>query len=61
VTTPKFILSQYEKFSPKLYKGIIEDSSLFGQSNNYEAVLQKLYPTFEKISFDNAILEKIDT
>lgn len=59
VTTPKFILSQYEKFSPKLWEGIMKIQASFG-SNNYEKVLQELYPTFEKISFDNAILEKID-
>ncbi len=59
VTTPKFLLSQYEKFSPKLWKGIMEIQDAVGNSN-YENVLQELYPTFEKISFDNAILEKID-
>jgi mannose-1-phosphate guanylyltransferase len=59
VTTPKFILSQYEKFAPDLWKGIMEIQKAFG-GNNYEDVLQKVYPTFEKISFDNAILEKIE-
>lgn len=59
VTTPKFILSQYEKFSPKLWEGIMKIQEAFG-NHNYENVLQELYPTFEKISFDNAILEKID-
>lgn len=59
VTTPKFLLSQYEKFSPKLWEGIMKIQDAFG-SSSYESVLQELYPTFEKISFDNAILEKID-
>ncbi len=59
VTTPKFLLSQYEKFSPKSWEGIMKIQEAFG-SSNYENVLQKIYPTFEKISFDNAILEKID-
>jgi len=52
VTTPKFLLSQFEKFTPELYKGITEIKD--------ENTLQTLYPTLEKISFDNAILEKID-
>jgi len=59
VTTPKFLLSQYEKFSPRLWEGIIKIQEAIG-TNDYEKVLQELYPTFEKISFDNAILEKID-
>jgi len=59
VTTPKFLLSQYEKFSPKLWEGIMKIQRAVG-SSNYENVLQELYPTFEKISFDNAILEKIN-
>ena len=59
VTTPKFILSQYEKFAPKIWKGIMEIQKAVGKSN-YEDVLEKIYPKFEKISFDNAILERID-
>ena len=52
VTTPKFLLSQFEKFSKDLYKGIIKIKD--------EKTLQIIYPTLEKISFDNAILERID-
>lgn len=59
VTTPRFLLSQYKKFAPKIWKGIMEIQNSVG-NKNYEEVLQKVYPTFEKISFDNAILEKIN-
>ena len=59
VTTPRFILSQYEKFAPDTWKGIIKIQDAVGGSN-FEDVFQKIYPAFEKISFDNAILEKID-
>ncbi|HYM65218.1 MAG TPA: sugar phosphate nucleotidyltransferase [Candidatus Sulfotelmatobacter sp.] len=59
VTTPGFLLSQYEKFSPKLWEGIKEIQNALGK-DDYEEVFEKIYPTFEKISFDNAILEKID-
>jgi len=59
VTTPKFILSQYEKFAPKLWQGIMKIQAAVGEKT-YEEVLQKIYPTFEKISFDDAILEKVN-
>lgn len=59
VTTPNFVLSQYEKFSPQIWKGIKKIQDAF-ETSEYEKVLQEIYPTFEKISFDNAILEKID-
>jgi len=52
ITTPKFLLSQFEKFKPDLYKGITKIKD--------EKTLDAIYPTLEKISFDNAILEKID-
>lgn len=52
VTSPKFILSQFEKFAPDLYSGIMKIKD--------EKTLNEIYPTLEKISFDNAILEKID-
>lgn len=53
VTTPKFLLSQFEKFAPDLYRGIMQIRD--------EKTLETVYPTLEKISFDNAILEKIDS
>ena len=59
VTTPKFLLSQYEKFSPEVFKGIKKIQEAVG-TGNYQNILQEIYPTFEKISFDVAILEKID-
>jgi len=53
VTTPKFLLSQFEKFAKDLYKGIMKIKD--------KETLKAIYPTLEKISFDNAILEKIDS
>lgn len=52
VSTPKFLLSQFEKFAPNLYEGIVKIKD--------EKTVETIYPTLEKISFDNAILEKID-
>ncbi len=53
ISTPKFLLSQFEKFAPNLHRRIMEIKD--------EKSLSAIYPTLEKISFDNAILEKIDS
>ncbi|MBI4089361.1 MAG: mannose-1-phosphate guanylyltransferase [Candidatus Levybacteria bacterium] len=60
VTTPGFLLQEYKKFTPELYKGLIKIQSAKG-TKNFNKVLDNIYPTLEKISFDNAILEKIDS
>ena len=60
VTTPQFVLSQYEKFAPKIWEGIMDIQKSY-KTNSYEKIMQKTYPEFETISFDSAILEKIDT
>lgn len=59
VSTPQFILEQYKKFVPKLWQGLAEIGNSL-DTPHFESVLQKIYPTLEKISFDNAILEKLD-
>jgi len=59
VTTPKFLLSQYEKFVPNVYTGLMEIADAW-HTDSFDVVLDKVYPTLEKISFDNAILEKLD-
>ena len=59
VITPKFLWKLFEEFSPELYKQLKEIQKAYGTSS-YEKVLTKIYPTIEKISFDNAILEKLD-
>lgn len=59
VTTPKFLLSQYQKHAPSIWKGIMEIQEAYG-TDSYQEVLQKVYPAMEKISFDDAVLSKID-
>lgn len=59
VTTPRFLLAQYERFVPNVYAGLSRIASAWG-SATYQEVLDTVYPTLEKISFDNAILEKLD-
>lgn len=59
VTTPDFLLSQYEKFMPDLWEGLMKIKKAIGKSD-YHSVLGKTYSTFEKINFDNAVLERMD-
>lgn len=59
VTTPKFLWGLFEKFAPSLFLKLEEIKNAYG-TKNYETVLHQVYPTIEKISFDNAILERMN-
>ncbi len=59
VTTPKFLWKLFEEFSPELFKKLEQINGAY-QTPSFEKVLGEIYPTIEKISFDNAILEKLD-
>jgi mannose-1-phosphate guanylyltransferase len=59
VTTPKFLWKLFEEFSPELHGKLKKINGSY-LTDNYEKVLEQIYPTIEKISFDNAILEKLD-
>lgn len=59
VTTPRFLLQQYERFAPNLFAGLKTIGQAW-KTKNYTHVLEKVYPTLESIAFDNAILEKLD-
>jgi mannose-1-phosphate guanylyltransferase len=59
VTTPAFLWEQYKRFVPNLYAGLLRIQTAWGTSK-YEEILTAIYPTLEKIAFDNAILEKLD-
>ena len=58
VTTPSFILSSYKKFAPGIFAGVMKIQAAVGKSD-FEKVMKTEYPKLEKISFDNAILEKL--
>lgn len=60
VTTPRFLWKQYEKFAPNLYGSLKKIAASYGKED-FQNVLASVYPTLEKISFDNAILEKLDS
>jgi mannose-1-phosphate guanylyltransferase len=58
-TTPRFLWKLFERFSPELYTKMNIIHEAYG-TEQYESVLHAIYPTLEKISFDHAILEKMD-
>lgn len=58
VSTPKFILHQYKKFVPQMYRGLVKIAVSYGQPS-FAKTLKEIYPSFPKISFDNAILEQL--
>ncbi len=59
VTTPSYLWSQYKLHCPKMYDSLKKIQQSWGTSN-FSQVLKDQYPSLEKISFDNAILEKIN-
>lgn len=59
VTTPAFLWKQYETFAPNLAESITKIVAEWG-TPRFSELLDEIYPTLEKISFDNAILEKLD-
>lgn len=58
VTTPSFLWNLFKVYQPDMYKILEEIRKSIGKSD-YKAVLEKNYKKLPKISFDNAILEKI--
>lgn len=59
VTSPKFLWGLFEKFAPDLFVSLQKISDAL-DTPEYSQVLNNIYPKLEKISFDNAILEKLD-
>lgn len=59
VTTPFFLWKLYQDFQPELFSGLNNIYRTIG-TKKYTETLLKIYPNLPKISFDNAILEKID-
>ncbi len=60
VTTPQFILDSYKEFAPTIWEGVMKIQEALG-SESYDRVMKEVYPALEKISFDNAVLEKLPT
>jgi mannose-1-phosphate guanylyltransferase len=58
-TTPGFLFSLYEKYAPNIYSGLLKIQQAWG-TDEFEKTLNEIFPTLEKVSFDNLILEKMD-
>jgi mannose-1-phosphate guanylyltransferase len=58
IVTPRFVLKQFEIHVPSMYEGLIKLQSTYG-TDEHQSQLKKIYPAFEKIAFDNAVVEKI--
>jgi mannose-1-phosphate guanylyltransferase len=59
VTTPRYLWDQYKRFAPNVAGGLSQIADSY-RTGKYEETLDRIYPTLEKISFDNLILEKLD-
>lgn len=58
VTTPKYLCSLFNTFVPSMYEKLMNIASVYGTNGFYEK-LEAVYPTLQKVSFDDAILVKI--
>jgi mannose-1-phosphate guanylyltransferase len=58
VVKPRFLWDQFCKHSPELAKGLSEIQNSYG-TTSYDSTIARVYPTLPKVSFDNAVLEKI--
>lgn len=58
-TTPRFLWKLFEEYSPELFEKLTKIYNTIG-TDGYNKTLDTVYPTIEKISFDHAILEKMD-
>lgn len=59
VTTPRFIMNAFRKFVPNIFNEIKKILSFYGK-NNYDKKLIEIYKNIQKISFDDALLIKLD-
>lgn len=53
-----YALSLYEKLQPDMYKDLVKIEKSIGTKKE-KNIVKKIYPTFKKIHFDNAIAEKV--
>lgn len=58
IVNPLNVLAKYQKYTPQMYRKLIKLQDSYGKFN-HQKQLKKIYPTFEKISFDDAILMKV--
>lgn len=57
-TTPRFLFSLYKSLAPRMHETLTTIADAWG-TNEFEKTVSKLYPSLDKLSFDNLILERI--
>lgn len=58
VTTPRFLISLFKDYAPDMYEKLTKIQESY-RTDTFETTLEEVYPTLEKISFDDAILVKM--
>lgn len=58
VTTPRTLVNLFQEYAPDMHSQLMEIRDAWG-TDAYEQKLEEIYPTLEKISFDDAILVKM--
>lgn len=58
VTTPRFLVSLFNQYAPDMHDKLKQIQQAYG-TDTFEQTLAEVYPTLEKISFDDAILVKM--
>lgn len=58
VTTPHYLVDLFKMYVPDMYEKLSVVKESF-DTVSFESVLEEIYPTLEKISFDDAILVKL--
>lgn len=59
ILAPQFVLDQYKKHASDMYAGLLKLQESYGTSD-HAATLKEIYPTLEKISFDDAVVTKTE-
>lgn len=59
IVTPRFVLSQYQNHAPQMFAQLMEIKAHLGQPDEL-ATINRVYPTMEKISFDDAVVTKTE-
>lgn len=59
VVAPQFVLNQYQIHAPQMYAKLAQIMESYGKVN-HEEKLHEIYPTMEKISFDDAVVTKTE-
>ncbi len=59
VATPKYLCMLFETFVPNMFKKLMNIADVW-QTSKFEQLLNSVYPTLEKISFDDAVLVRLE-